>query len=266
MKKYKLTNETKEFCGRTLHRIQALKTFANVNEGDLGGWVEKEGNLSQGGKCWIFDDAMVYNNARVTDDAKLFDNAIVKDDAWISDRVWVSDNAIVGDKAQIKHDAEIYEHASVSGNAIVENNVRILGRARVYDNVRIKDDAWISDRAVIEDVVCVGEKAQIKGNARIKDNAQILGDAVVKDNARIFGDAVIKSSEDYIVFKNWWSSGRFFTWTRSNNMWEVGCFYGTGEELIKKAYKDSDKSGREYERVVNYVKSILADEENEKKD
>lgn len=24
-------------------------------------------------------------------------------------------------------------------------------------------------------------------------------------------------------------------------MWSVGCFYGTGEELIEKAYKDSEK-------------------------
>ena len=45
-------------------------------------------------------------------------------------------------------------------------------------------------------------------------------------------------------------------------MWKVGCFYGTGEELIKKAYADSEKSGREYERVVRYVENILADELN----
>ena len=47
-------------------------------------------------------------------------------------------------------------------------------------------------------------------------------------------------------------------------MWKVGCFHGTGEELIKKAYKDSTKSGKEYERVVKYVYSILEDEKNEK--
>ena len=47
-------------------------------------------------------------------------------------------------------------------------------------------------------------------------------------------------------------------------MWRVGCFYGTGEELIEKAYADSEKSGREYERVVKYVEGILADEEKNK--
>ena len=44
-------------------------------------------------------------------------------------------------------------------------------------------------------------------------------------------------------------------------MWSVGCFYGTGEELIKKAYQDSEKSGREYERVLKFVQSILEEEE-----
>lgn len=43
-------------------------------------------------------------------------------------------------------------------------------------------------------------------------------------------------------------------------MWKVGCFYGTGEALIKKAYADSERSGREYERIVKYVEEILRDE------
>lgn len=82
-------------------------------------------------------------------------------------------------------------------------------------------------------------------------------------NAYIRGDAKVNGKADYIVFKNFWSSGRYFIWTRSNNRWAVGCFDGTGEELIKKAYRDSENSGREYERVVRYVESILADEEKE---
>ena len=64
---------------------------------------------------------------------------------------------------------------------------------------------------------------------------------------------------DYIVFKNWWSSGRYFTWTRSNNMWKVGCFYGSGKELVEKAYADSEEKGREYERIVKYVEFIKSE-------
>ena len=88
-------------------------------------------------------------------------------------------------------------------------------------------------------------------------SAKVCGNAVVRGNAEVCGYALIQDMSDYIVFKNWWSSDRYFTWTKSNDMWKVGCFYGTGKELIEKAYKDSEKSGVEYERVVNYVESIL---------
>ena len=130
-------------------------------------------------------------------------------------------------------------------------------------NLSQRGDCWIYDNAKVlgEAMVCCN--AKVYGNAKIcdyavaYDNAIVFGYAQVFGNAEICGNAVITSKSDYILFKNWWSSGRFFTWTRSNNMWKVGCFYGTGEELIKKAYKDSEMSGEEYERVVKYVDAIL---------
>ena len=111
---------------------------------------------------------------------------------------------------------------------------------------------------VCGDAVVCGD-AKVFGNAVVYDNAGVFGDALVYGNVEISGNAEIKDNSDYIVFKNWWSSGRYFTWTRSNNMWKVGCFYGNEKELIAKAYKDSELSGREYERVVNYVESMLQD-------
>jgi len=44
-KKYKSTGETIQHDGVTLHRIQALRSFGDVKEGDIGGWIEKESNL-----------------------------------------------------------------------------------------------------------------------------------------------------------------------------------------------------------------------------
>ena len=64
-KKYKLTNETIKIDGITLYRIRAIKSFSNVNEGDLGGWIEKEDNLSQIGNAWVYDNAKAYGNARI---------------------------------------------------------------------------------------------------------------------------------------------------------------------------------------------------------
>jgi hypothetical protein len=138
---------------------------------------------------------------------------------------------------------ESEENLSQAGNAWVFDNAKVFGGARVIDYAEVYSNALVCDNAM----AC--------GFAKIFDNAEVFGKAVISGNAKVCDDA------DYIVFKNFWSSGRYFTWTRSNNKWRVGCFYGTGEELIKKAYADSEKSGREYERVVRYVESILADEQ-----
>ena len=94
------------------------------------------------------------------------------------------------------------------------------------------------------------------GNAMVCGDARVFGNAMVCGDAWVSGNAVIKSTEDYIVFKNNWSSGRYFTYTKSNKMWKVGCFYGTGQELIEKAYADSELSGKCYEAYVKLVEQL----------
>lgn len=219
--KYKLTEESVVVNGRTLYRIEALKDFNNVRKGDKGGFIEKEDNLSQSDDCWVYDDAKVYGDARV------YDNAIVYGDA----RVF--GNAIVRGNTRVFENAVVYGRSQVYGNAVVCDNADVYGDAKIYGD------------------------GFVYGNAFVCENAEVCGYAKVNGYAEIYGDAVIARTLDYIVFKNWWSSGRHFTWTRSNDMWKVGCFYGTGKELIEKAYKDSVLSGREYKRVVDYVESIL---------
>lgn len=173
MEKYELLiDDTIYVFGVTLFRIKALISFGNVKKGDLGGYVEKEDNLSHYGNAWV------YGNARVF------------------------------------------------GNAEVFGNARVFGNAKVY------------------------------GNARVYGNVEVFGNAKVSDNAKVFGNAKVSGDGDYIVFKNNWSSGRYFTYTRSNKMWKVGCFYGTGQELIEKAYRDSENSGKNYEAYVKFVEKL----------
>ena len=57
MKKYEFTGETKTVFGRTLHRIRAILDFGDVKAGDIGGWVEKESNLSHEGDAWVYGNA-----------------------------------------------------------------------------------------------------------------------------------------------------------------------------------------------------------------
>jgi len=55
--KYKLTDDSIVHNEVTLYRTVALKDFDDIKCGEIGGYVESEDNLSQGGNCWVFCDA-----------------------------------------------------------------------------------------------------------------------------------------------------------------------------------------------------------------
>ena len=226
MKKYELTNETIEHYGVTLYRIIALKNFGNVKICEFGGYVESENNLSQDGDCWIYDNAKVYGNARVYDSAEIYENTEIYG------------NARVFDSAEIYGDTYISAEAIIHGEAIIHDSAGIYGNAEIYGNATIYGDT------------------SVYGDAVIHGNAEIYGEVSVYGNAEISGNAKVCSNSDYIVFKNNWSSYKYFTWTKSNNMWHVGCFCDSGEELIKKAYKDSQLSGDRYKLYVELVEKL----------
>lgn len=132
---------------------------------------------------------------------------------------------------------------------------------------KLTDEAIKVDNVTLHRIECVtpfrdiksGEKGgfvESENNLSQNGGCWVSGNARVSGNAQVSDNAQVKSIDDYIVFKNSWSSGRYFTWTRSNNMWQVGCFHCTGEELIKKAYADSENSGKHYEAYVKFVDEL----------
>lgn len=229
VKKYILTDETLEFEGHLLHRIQAVTNFGIVKAGDLGGWIESQVNLSQYGDCWVYNEAKVYGHAKVSG------NARVLEDAQVFENACVYDGAVVYGNAQVSGHANIFDNATVCGDA------KVCGHAWVHGNANVIGNA----------MVCGG--ACVSAYAWVYDDAKVGGDVNVYGNAEIGRNAEVKEMGDYMVFQNTWSSGRWFTWTRSNNLWKVGCFYGTGEQLIEKAYADSEEKGEYYKLYVELV-------------
>ena len=110
MKKYELMDETTVVDGTTLRRIKALKDFYGVKKGEIGGYIEKEENLSQDGTAWVFNDAMVSGNA------------------------WVSGNAQVDGKAR------------VYGSALVSGNTNLYGDADVFKKTHYLNIGAIGSR------------------------------------------------------------------------------------------------------------------------
>ena len=108
-----------------LHQVKSLRDLGDVKVGELGGYIEKESNLSHEGNAWVSGNARVYGDARVYGNAWVFDNA------------WVSGNARVFGNAWVYGNAWVFDNARVSGNARVFGNAWVSGDARVFGNAQV---------------------------------------------------------------------------------------------------------------------------------
>ena len=207
MNKYELLQDDKiEVSGRTLYRIRALKDFKGAKAGDLGGYIEKEKNLSQEDNCWVSGNARVFGEAYVCGNARVFGEA------------YVCGNA------RVCGDAYVYDNARVSGNA------RVCGDAYVYGNARVCGDAYVYDNARVSGDACV------YGNACVCDNARVCGDAYVYDNARVCGDAKINKISDVLCVSPIGSRNDVTTFfkTKDNNIGvKCGYFAGTIDDFLE---------------------------------
>ncbi len=125
MKYELLENDFIEVLDKKLYRIRALKNFNRVEQGELGGYIEKYDNLSQRGNAWVYGNAVVYGDARVYGNAELCDNAVVCGNA----RVY--GNAVVCGNTRVCGDAEVCGVAEVYGDARVYGNARVCGNALI---------------------------------------------------------------------------------------------------------------------------------------
>ncbi|WP_345119682.1 hypothetical protein, partial [Bartonella pachyuromydis] len=172
-KKYELTREIKKIKHAltretiNLYRICALRDFDDVKEGDLGGFIEKESNLSHDGNCWVYDNACAYGYARVSDNAK------IRHYSQICGQVY--GNCEVYGRAFISQYANIYDNACVYGNAHVYGNVygnaHVSGGARVHADAHIYDYAHVSYDAVVFSYARIYGRAKVSGFARIHSHA-----------------------------------------------------------------------------------------------
>ena len=142
-KKFELTAESKVVYGRTLYQIKALISFSNVAKDDLGGWIEKEDNLAQSGEAWVFDEACVFDEARVYGKALVFDEACVFDEARVYDEACVYGKAGVFDEACVYGEARVYGKAWVFDEACVYGKARVYGKAWVFDEACVFDEARV---------------------------------------------------------------------------------------------------------------------------
>lgn len=194
---YEKKDKTFEFTGETLlhnkvtlNRIRAVVDIpeADVKKGDIGGWIEKEENLS--GNAWVYDNSKVYGNAIV------YDNVEIAGDSEVRDAAKVYGDACVRNKSVVK------DYAMVFGDAVVANKSEVKGTAKLYGNAVITEESMIRDYAcVYEDVfiekssvygnASVSGKVIVKGNSEIHGNARVSGKVEITDRSSVYGDVMI---------------------------------------------------------------------------
>lgn len=139
-RKYVLTDERMEIKGRILYRIQAVRSFGDVEEGEQGGWIEKESNLSHEGDCWVDDWAMVYDNASVNNNAKIKENAVISGNVEVKENAIIRGNAKIMENAIIREDVEVMDDAVIGGHVELKKHVIIGGNSLLIGNSIIDND------------------------------------------------------------------------------------------------------------------------------
>lgn len=134
-----------------LFRIRALRSFGDVNVGDLGGYVANGNNLEHDGLCWIYPDSVVSGLTRVMGNARVFGSSTIRGEALIYG------DAVV-DESVMKGCTRIFQNAFIKESILLQN-VWVHGNAKCTKCV-ITDDV-----AVYGDAHIVGKK--LKGYARI---------------------------------------------------------------------------------------------------
>ena len=241
-KKYRLLSESKVVNGRTVYRIQAIRSFGDVRKGDLGGFVESYCNLSNEGNSWVYDDAVVLDSARVTCNSKVYGQSLLQDCAFASGNSEISDNVVLKDSAHM------------------------TGNAHAYDNATLNDDTTMSDDSMIQGNASIHGTTILGGYTLVGDKVKII-DCHFKGGQTIKGDLTITEETQVFTFYDNWYSQRHFTYTVPNKMWtsDDKDFSGTGEEFIEHFTTYYSKfAGKMISAYVKFVKELekIVEEEN----
>ena len=227
--KYEFTDEQKMLADNiVVHRIRAVRNFGNVTKGTLGGWIEHEANLSHNGNCWVYNDAIVFGDARIENDAMVMHNSRVYGDASIGDTVAVMGNSIVFG-TYICGDSKIYDDTYTSGSGFVCNST-INGNAHVHGNGVMIENSYITKNACVHGVAHVC-------------------------NAYIGADADIENTSDYIVVGPVGSRDSFTTAYKAVDgtvRIQCGCFNGTLAEFVRKVNKTYGRNSIYRKKSVHY--------------
>jgi hypothetical protein len=193
-----VAKETKNFGVRLLHQIARCiydreevdgVIQLTVRRGELGGWIENYGNLSQDGKSWVHPngiacmDSIVGGNAQI-EDGEVGDRGVVYDDSVVKGNSVVRERGKVGGTAVVDKESVIEGNACF-GNASCEGS-RIGGRAFVIGKKKLSTDETIIVNSVMDGNTQASGGFRIE-ESEIHDSSYVAGCRLEK--VKMFGDS-----------------------------------------------------------------------------
>ena len=155
MEKYEFTGDTMIFEGRTLKRIRFLRKVWEIEKGSIGGWIEREDNLSHEGDCCVLENSKVFGHARVEGDSVtghscvLKDNVIVKENSFVGGTAVIGADTIISGSAMILDESQVFFYLnSDSGEVNIKGNTMILGNT-VIEATGVICDGMLRDRKLV---------------------------------------------------------------------------------------------------------------------
>lgn len=173
--KFKLWGGGKAHDGTKVYRVQALKDFNDVKEGDLGGYVESEDNISfaKDDTSWVYDDSIVYGNGKVERNSVVYKNSEVKDSR-------------ITNGSNVSHDSKI-EYSRID-NSVVQ------GAETFYANIK---ESELSHEVVVKNSRLENSEVHNESeiyNSKMKDSTLVNGAKASKGtnltNARLDDEQV----------------------------------------------------------------------------
>lgn len=170
MKKYELTGEkfTESYYDSrgdrktaVVYRIRALVDIPEhkVHAGDIGGWVEKEENLSHEGKCWL-------------------GNGIICGESYVSGDVLIGDINIEETYSGIRGSSKI-DATGIMLHVSVENST-LKGNLNIYSCML--DDSTVSGNVSLDESDFL--RCKIEGNVEVS-GAVNLNDSKLSDCSKV---------------------------------------------------------------------------------
>ena len=192
-KKYVMLTDqhpTMKYSPEKYSRIKAVKDFGTIKAGTLGGYIEKESNLSQTGNAWVGCDSS--GCAVVMGNAKVYGNALVTGGGR-TESLGSPDG--YGGATLVAGSAEIY------GNAKILKGSEIFG-GKVYGNAtfhgtEVYSGAPTKPANPTEEAAAMSIAGEVFGDAHIYAGGRLggSGSAGPNNNPKVYGNAILAGGD-----------------------------------------------------------------------